>query len=189
MVAFRRECRAYAEKWIAVQGGEFQRLGIVGDFEKPYLTMNYHAESRIAGELLKIALSGQLYRGSKPVMWSVVERTALAEAEVEYAEVESDTIWVKFPVSGVAQRYGFRNENEAVPLGVAEDVADWPSYDDVHVVIWTTTPWTIPGNRAISYSPRIEYGLYEVTAAENAFGPKRGEKLIFADKLAAESFA
>src|SRR4029078_3153496 len=84
MIEFRRECRAYAEKWIAIQGGEFQRLGIVGDFENPYLTMNFHAESRIAGELLKIARSGKLYRGSKPIMWSVVERTALAEAEVEY---------------------------------------------------------------------------------------------------------
>ncbi|MBB3313157.1 isoleucyl-tRNA synthetase [Rhizobium sp. BK196] len=166
MIEFRRECRAYAEKWIAIQGGEFQRLGIVGDFENPYLTMNFHAESRIAGELLKIARSGQLYRGSKPIMWSVVERTALAEAEVEYHDYESDTIWVKFPVaSGSA------------------------ALKDAFVVIWTTTPWTIPGNRAIAYSSRVAYGLYEVTAAENDFGPRPGEKLIFADKLAEESFA
>jgi isoleucyl-tRNA synthetase len=164
MVAFRKECRAYAEKWIGVQGGEFQRLGIIGDFDKPYLTMNYHAESRIAGELLKIALSGQLYRGSKPVMWSVVERTALAEAEVEYAEVESDTIWVKFPVTA----------------GPADLKGNF-------VVIWTTTPWTIPGNRAISYSPRVEYGLYDVVSAENDFGPQPGEKLIFAKKLAEDA--
>ena len=98
MIEFRRECRAYAEHWIKVQGAEFQRLGVVGDFDNPYLTMAYHAESRIAGELLKFAMSGQLYRGSKPVMWSVVERTALAEAEIEYHDYESDTIWVKFPV-------------------------------------------------------------------------------------------
>lgn len=98
MVAFRKECRAYAEHWITVQAAEFQRLGVVGDFENPYLTMSYHAESRIAGELMKFAMSGQLYRGSKPVMWSVVERTALAEAEVEYQDYESDTVWVKFPV-------------------------------------------------------------------------------------------
>ncbi|XAZ24231.1 isoleucine--tRNA ligase [Sinorhizobium sp. B11] len=166
MIEFRRECRAYAEKWIAIQGGEFQRLGIVGDFENPYLTMNFHAESRIAGELLKIAKSGQLYRGSKPIMWSVVERTALAEAEVEYHDYESDTIWVKFPV-----------------------VKGSDVLKDAFVVIWTTTPWTIPGNRAIAYSSRVAYGLYEVTAAENDFGPRPGEKLIFADNLAEESFA
>ncbi|MBX4908031.1 MULTISPECIES: isoleucine--tRNA ligase [Rhizobium] len=166
MIGFRRECRAYAEKWIKVQGDEFQRLGIVGDFENPYLTMNFHAESRIAGELLKIAASGQLYRGSKPIMWSVVERTALAEAEVEYHDYESDTIWVKFPVAKGSE-----------------------SLKDAFVVIWTTTPWTIPGNRAIAYSSRVAYGLYEVTAAENDFGPRPGERLIFADKLAEESFA
>lgn len=166
MIEFRRECRAYAEKWIAIQGGEFQRLGIVGDFENPYLTMNFHAESRIAGELLKIAKSGQLYRGSKPIMWSVVERTALAEAEVEYHDYESDTIWVKFPV-----------------------VKGSDVLKDASVVIWTTTPWTIPGNRAIAYSSRVAYGVYEVTAAENDFGPRPGEKLIFANNLAEESFA
>ncbi len=96
---FRKECREFATNWIKIQSGEFKRLGIEGDFENPYTTMAFHAESRIAGELLKFAMSGQLYRGSKPVMWSVVERTALAEAEVEYQDVESDTIWVKFPVA------------------------------------------------------------------------------------------
>jgi len=95
---FRKECREFARHWITVQTGEFQRLGVVGDFDDPYTTMAFHAEARIAGELLKFAMSGQLYRGSKPVMWSVVERTALAEAEVEYHDYESDTIWVKFPV-------------------------------------------------------------------------------------------
>ncbi|MBY5603971.1 isoleucine--tRNA ligase [Rhizobium leguminosarum] len=163
---FRKECREFAAGWIKVQTEEFKRLGIEGDFDNPYTTMNFHAESRIAGELLKIAASGQLYRGSKPIMWSVVERTALAEAEVEYQDYESDTIWVKFPV-------------------VEGPVA----LKDAFVVIWTTTPWTIPGNRAVSFSPRISYGLYEVTAAENDFGPRPGEKLIFADKLAEESFA
>ncbi|RYB97034.1 isoleucine--tRNA ligase [Ciceribacter ferrooxidans] len=169
MIEFRKECRAYAEKWIGVQSGEFKRLGIEGDFENPYTTMNFHAEARIAGELLKFATSGQLYRGSKPVMWSVVERTALAEAEVEYHEVESDTIWVKFPVQHAGERSG----------------------DLLHtfVVIWTTTPWTIPGNRAISFSSRFPYGLYEVTAAQNDFGPQPGEKLIFATRLAEECAA
>ncbi|KAB2955764.1 MAG: isoleucine--tRNA ligase [Rhizobiaceae bacterium] len=181
MVEFRQECRAYAEKWIEVQGGEFQRLGVVGDFKNPYTTMNFHAESRIAGELLKFAMSGQLYRGSKPVMWSVVERTALAEAEVEYHDYESDTVWVKFPVVGRGP--GLRTNSLA---------EGWRNIEDLKgasVVIWTTTPWTIPGNRAVAYSPRIEYGLYEVTVAENDFGPQPGEKLIFADKLAEESFA
>ena len=181
MVEFRQECRAYAEKWIEVQGGEFQRLGVVGDFKNPYTTMNFHAESRIAGELLKFAMSGQLYRGSKPVMWSVVERTALAEAEVEYHDYESDTIWVKFPVMGRGP--GLRTNSLAEVWRNIEDLKG------ASVVIWTTTPWTIPGNRAVAYSPRIEYGLYEVTGAENDFGPQPGEKLIFADKLAEESFA
>jgi len=163
---FRQECRDFAANWIQVQSDEFLRLGIEGDFKKPYKTMDFHAECRIAGELLKFAMSGQLYRGSKPVMWSVVERTALAEAEVEYHDHESDTIWVKFPL-----------------IDGAADL------DGACVVIWTTTPWTIPGNRAVSYSSRISYGLYEVTGAENDFGPQAGEKLIFADALAEESFA
>ena len=194
MVEFRQECRAYAEKWIAVQGGEFQRLGVVGDFDNPYTTMNFHAESRIAGELLKFAMSGQLYRGSKPVMWSVVERTALAEAEVEYQDYESDTVWVKFPVRrthGTTGLRGVSSEAEVESI-VLEEIATAKSLEDLlgaSVVIWTTTPWTMPGNRAVSYSPRIEYGLFEVTAAENDFGPQTGEKLIFADKLAEESFA
>jgi isoleucyl-tRNA synthetase len=192
---FRKECREFASNWIGVQAGEFQRLGVVGDFENPYTTMDFHAEARIAGELLKFAMSDQLYRGSKPVMWSVVERTALAEAEVEYQEYESDTIWVKFPVIrrgatttgliGVSGQDEIRAiEGKAVDLAKRADELIGSS-----VVIWTTTPWTIPGNRAISYSPRISYGLYEVTAAENDFGPRPGEKLIFADNLAEDAFA
>ena len=160
---FRKECREFAKHWIGVQSEEFKRLGIEGDFDNPYTTMAYHAEARIAGELLKIAKSGQLYRGSKPVMWSVVERTALAEAEVEYQDYESDTVWVKFPVT----------------KGPADLSA-------ASVVIWTTTPWTMPGNRAIAFSSRYPYGLFEVTAAENAFGPQPGDKLIFATRLADE---
>ncbi|MGE0502878.1 MAG: isoleucine--tRNA ligase [Rhizobiaceae bacterium] len=187
MVAFRKECRAYAEHWIKVQGAEFQRLGVVGDFDNPYTTMNFHAESRIAGELMKFAMSGQLYRGSKPVMWSVVERTALAEAEVEYHDYESDTIWVKFPVV----RGGRRAEEAFVDrrLPTDDEIAPPLVRENASVVIWTTTPWTIPGNRAVAYSPRITYGLFEVVASENDFGPRPGEKLIFAEKLAEESFA
>ncbi|MBZ9998917.1 MULTISPECIES: isoleucine--tRNA ligase [unclassified Mesorhizobium] len=175
---FRKECRDFAAHWIGVQGAEFRRLGVIGDFKNPYTTMAFHAEARIAGELLKFAMSGQLYRGSKPVMWSVVERTALAEAEIEYQDYESDTIWAKFPVASLVRPVA---DGEAALTEGALDLLQ------AHVVIWTTTPWTIPGNRAVNYSPRIDYGLYEVTAAENAFGPQPGEKLIFADTLAEEA--
>jgi isoleucyl-tRNA synthetase len=159
-VSLRALCRAFADKWIGVQAEEFRRLGVEGDFENPYLTMSFDAEATIAEELMKFAMDGQLYRGSKPVMWSVVERTALAEAEVEYQDYESDTVWVKF---GVADAGG--------DLGGA------------NILIWTTTPWTMPGNRAVSYSSRISYGLFEVTSAENDFGPQSGERFIVADAL------
>jgi isoleucyl-tRNA synthetase len=158
---FRAECRRFAEHWIAVQSAEFRRLGVEGDFADPYTTMAFDAEAVIAGELLKFAVSGQLYRGSKPVMWSVVEKTALAEAEVEYQDYQSDTIWVRFPV-----------------------VAGDPALDGAAVVIWTTTPWTIPGNRAISFSSRIAYGLYEVTDAPAENWAKTGDRLVLADALA-----
>ncbi|MEN9895679.1 MAG: hypothetical protein RIR97_1531, partial [Pseudomonadota bacterium] len=191
---FRKECRDFAAEWIKVQSAEFQRLGIEGDFDNPYTTMAFHAESRIAGELLKIAKSGQLYRGSKPVMWSVVERTALAEAEVEYQDYESDTIWVKFPVvaepkkvtSGIEykRRPGAIDDTGKIEIDRENAQLHGTSLSGASVVIWTTTPWTIPGNRAISFSSRYAYGLYEVTAAENDFGPQPGEKLIFAKRLA-----
>ncbi|PJI45645.1 MAG: isoleucine--tRNA ligase [Rhizobium sp.] len=183
---FRKECREFAQGWIDIQSEEFRRLGIEGDFDRPYTTMNFHAESRIAGELLKLAMSGQLYRGSKPIMWSVVERTALAEAEVEYHEVESDTIWVKFPVKYSAGDIVTRlvDEKTGEDTGGVIVVAPPESLTHASVVIWTTTPWTIPGNRAISYSSRIEYGLYEVTEVTNDFGPQPGEKLILAKRLA-----
>jgi isoleucyl-tRNA synthetase len=185
MIEFRKECRAYAEKWIGVQGAEFQRLGVIGDFDNPYTTMNFHSEARIAGELLKFAMSGQLYRGSKPVMWSVVERTALAEAEVEYADYESDTVWVKFPVAGKSP---LTSSNEGGHVGNGRTGQEW-ELRGASVVIWTTTPWTLPGNRAVAFSPRVAYGLFEVTAAENTFGPQRGEKLIFADALGEDAAA
>lgn len=159
---FRRECRDFADQWIGVQAGEFKRLGIEGDFANPYKTMNFASEARIAAELMQFAKTGQLYRGSKPVMWSVVERTALAEAEVEYHDVDSDAIWVKFPVA----------ETKSADLRGA------------YVIIWTTTPWTIPANRAVCYAPSVAYSLYEVAAAENDFGPQKGERLLLADALA-----
>ncbi|GLQ52992.1 isoleucine--tRNA ligase [Devosia nitrariae] len=166
VVEFRQECRRFAEEWVDVQRAEFKRLGVIGEWDNPYLTMSFDAEAQIARELMKVAMSGQLYRGSKPVMWSVVERTALAEAEIEYQDYESDAIWVKFPV-----------------------IAGQSAGGGASVVIWTTTPWTIPGNRAVSYSGKVEYGLYEVTQAPEGNWAKIGDKLILADKLAAEVFA
>ena len=168
IIAFRAECRDFAEHWIGVQREEFKRLGVGGDWEHPYTTMSFDAEATIATELMKFAMSGAFYRGSKPVMWSVVERTALAEAEVEYQEYTSDTIWVKFPVGGVT----------AGRAGTTAGLAD------AAVVIWTTTPWTIPGNRAISYSQTIGYGLYEVTDAPEDNWARVGDKLVIADTLA-----
>ncbi|MBS0245530.1 MAG: isoleucine--tRNA ligase [Proteobacteria bacterium] len=165
MVAFRQECRAYAEHWLGVQREEFKRLGVIGDWAHPYTTMSFPAEAQIARELMKFAANGTLYRGSKPVMWSVVEKTALAEAEVEYEDHTSDTVWVKFPV-----------------VNGSGDIAA------ASVVIWTTTPWTLPGNRAISYSPKIGYGLYKVTDAAADNWAKVGDLLILADKLAADVF-
>jgi len=159
---FRALCRTYAEHWIGVQMQGFKRLGVLGDWAHRYATMDYGSEAAIVGEFHKFMMSGQLYRGSKPVMWSPVERTALADAEVEYHDHNSPTVWVKFPV--------LKGPNDAC------------------VVIWTTTPWTIPANRAISFSEKISYGLYEVSAMETDLGfepwAKAGDRLIVADKLA-----
>ncbi len=166
MVAFRKECRAYATHWLNVQREEFKRLGIIGDWDHPYATMDYFAEAQIARELMKFAANGTLYRGSKPVMWSVVEKTALAEAEVEYEDYTSDTVWVKFPVTSPAHG----------------------ALAQASIVIWTTTPWTLPGNRAISFSPKIAYGLYKVTDAPADNWAKNGDLLILADALAESVF-
>jgi isoleucyl-tRNA synthetase len=187
---FRKECRDFADHWIGVQTEEFRRLGVEGDFETPYKTMNFPAEAKIASELMKFAKSGQLYRGSKPIMWSVVERTALAEAEIEYENYESDTVWVKFPV--IAARSSDTSAEAQAGEGHSQSDRHRRKTNDLRdasVVIWTTTPWTIPGNRAICFSSKINYGLYEVTAAEMDFGPQPGDKLIFADALAEECFA
>jgi isoleucyl-tRNA synthetase len=137
---FRAECRAYAEKWVAVQRAQFERLGVMGDWEDPYLTMKFEAEAAIVNELLKFAESGQLYRGAKPVMWSPVEKTALAEAEVEYEDVVSTQIDVAFEIV---------------------EAPNAPELVGAHAVIWTTTPWTIPVNQALSYGPEIDYVAYK----------------------------
>jgi len=181
MIAFRAECRAYAEHWLNVQREEFKRLGGVGDWAHPYTTMSFDAEATIAAELMKFAMNGLLYRGSKPVMWSVVERTALAEAEVEYDEIESPAIYVKFPVLSYA--------GPQIDIGPDDDEFLIPDeIEKASIVIWTTTPWTIPGNRAISFSKDIDYGVYEVTHAPDDNWAKVGDRLILADRLAEEVF-
>ena len=172
VVEFRRECRAFAAHWVEVQREEFKRLGVEGDWAHPYTTMDFAAEAQIARELMKFAQNGTLYRGSKPVMWSVVEKTALAEAEVEYEDYVSDQVWVKFPVRTSTTGTSPTNRNLA----------------SAAILIWTTTPWTIPGNRAISFSPKIEYGLYEVLDAPAGNWAKPGDRFVLADKLAADVF-
>ncbi len=166
---FRKECRDFATHWVNVQREEFKRLGVEGDWDNPYLTMNFKAEAIIARELLKFAGDGQLYRGSKPVMWSVVEGTSLAEAEIEYEDIAVDTIFVKFPV--------WMTSRSGPPSAAIDNLLD------AKYVIWTTTPWTIPGNRALSYSSKIDYGLYEVVSPTTGL-VAQGERLIIADNLA-----
>ncbi|NIY75490.1 isoleucine--tRNA ligase [Thalassospira sp. HF15] len=158
---FRKECREFAQKWLDIQREEFKRLGVMGDWDNPYVTMDYKAEASIARELGKFLMNGSLYMGSKPVMWSVVEKTALAEAEVEYHDHTSKTIYVRFPVT----------ETKVDLL------------KDATIVIWTTTPWTIPGNRAISYGEDIEYSVIEVTETAEEAWSKVGEKMAVCTDL------
>jgi isoleucyl-tRNA synthetase len=218
IIEFRRECRAFADHWIDVQRSEFMRLGVEGDWAGRYATMDYPSEAQIACELMKFAANGTLYRGSKPVMWSVVEQTALAEAEVEYEDYESDQVWVKFPIihadkidyeqigrsDGWGKRIWLKIQSFGRWLGgffgiPLAPVPHRPSDGAVKitgtpdeelmgavVAIWTTTPWTIPGNRAISFSRRIAYGLYEVTEAPEGNWVRKGDRLVLADALASD---
>jgi isoleucyl-tRNA synthetase len=174
---FRKQCREFAAHWIEVQRAEFKRLGVEGDWEHPYTTMDFAAEAQIARELMKFIQNGTLYRGSKPVMWSVVEKTALAEAEVEYEDYTSDQVWVKFPVANIRR----------ATIGEAERSA-LHEIREASVIIWTTTPWTLPGNRAISFSPKIKYALYKVTDSAPDNWAKFGELFILSENLAGEVF-
>jgi len=167
VVSFRQECRGFAEGWIDVQRGEFKRLGVTGKWDAPYLTMDFHAERVIAEEFQKFLMNGILYRGSKPVLWSPVEKTALAEAEVEYHDKESYTIWALFPVIH----------------------SDHPLLSGAKVVIWTTTPWTIPSNRGVVFSDEISYGVYEVTGRPQECWASIGDRYVLADRLAADVLA
>ena len=186
---FRAECRRFAEGWVGVQRDEFKRLGVTGDWENPYLTMDFDAEAVIAAEFVKFVMNGALYRGSKPVMWSVVEKTALAEAEVEYHDHQSTQIWATFAIA----RNRPRLEHEAVRYGAsastAEEMAAAPEAFDplpegTKVAIWTTTPWTIPQNRAVCFNPDLSYGLYHVDEAPDGNWTEAGETLLIADALA-----
>jgi isoleucyl-tRNA synthetase len=163
LVQFRQECREHAEHWIDVQREEFKRLGVTGDWEAPYTTMSFPAEAQIVREMGKFLLDGSLYRGAKPVMWSPVEKTALAEAEIEYHDHTSTTIWVRFPV--------------------VESGSD--ALKGASVLIWTTTPWTIPGNRCICYGEEIDYHVVEVEAVAEGSLARVGERLAVAGELMA----
>ncbi len=156
---FIAQCRAFASKWMEIQKSEFKRLGVIADWENPYNTMDFKTESQIAGQLLEFLMNGLLYRGLKPVMWSVVEKTALAEAEVEYQEHTSESIYVKFDVT----------------------TPSLPSLDGTAMVIWTTTPWTLPGNRAIAFGPEYEYAIIEVLEETDLIN--KGQQLVLAKDL------
>ena len=140
VLEFRAECRAYAQKWLDFQAKEFRRLGVEGDFAARYATMDFPSEAVIAEEIGRFLLNGALYRGLRPVMWSPVEKTALAEAEIEYADHVSPTLWARFPVLDGA-------------------------LDGASLVIWTTTPWTIPANRALAVNPELDYALVQPEGA------------------------
>jgi isoleucyl-tRNA synthetase len=165
ILQLREECRRFAEHWLDVQRGEFKRLGVLGDWDRRYATMDFKSEAIIAAELHKFAMNGLLFRGAKPVMWSVVEKTGLAEAEVEYHDHTSMAIWVKFPIVKAVD----------------------PALDGAFVVIWTTTPWTMPGNRAIAYGPALTYRLYQVDAVAEGSLAKPGDRLVLAEGLAQQA--
>ncbi|WP_417733335.1 isoleucine--tRNA ligase [Roseovarius sp.] len=191
IVDFRQECRKFAEGWIDIQRDEFKRLGVTGTWDKPYLTMDFRAERIIAEEFQKFLMTGVLYQGSKPVMWSPIEQTALAEAEVEYHDKESFTIWVKFKVSEFSvgapvvadQLDGTLSDKAKVQYQGADDLKG------AFIVIWTTTPWTMPSNKAVVYGENFAYGLYEVTGTPDESWANVGDRFILADKLAGDVMA
>jgi isoleucyl-tRNA synthetase len=175
----RKDCREFAQKWIGVQREQFKRMGCIGLWDKPYTTMDTRAEAVIAGELHKFVANDLLYRGFRPVMWSPVEKTALAEAEIEYHDKTSSTIYVKFPVKSWKMHVAGGNPPPQEAVDLAKQLLEHAS-----VVIWTTTPWTIPGNRAIAFSKSIKYGIYEVGEVREGSLAKPGELLLLAEELA-----
>ena len=162
ILQFRQECRDFAQEWADIQSQDFQRLGVLADWKNPYMTLHKKSEADIAREIHKFLLNGLLYKGVKPVMWSVVEKTALAEAEVEYKEHKSITIWVKFPVVK----------------------ASTDKINGASVVIWTTTPWTMPSNKAVAFAADVDYAVYTAAAVEEGSRVAVGDKVVLAVKLA-----
>ena len=162
---FRQECRDFAAHWVEEQKKQFQRLGVIGDWDHPYLTMSFDAEAQIVREIGKFLCNGGLYKGAKPVLWSVVEQTALAEAEVEYHDHRSNTVWVRFPIVTPSR----------------------PELAGASAVIWTTTPWTLPGNRAIAFSADLDYAVLRVDAVGEKSRARIGEKLLVAVSLIEET--
>src|SRR6476620_5640152 len=161
---FRQECRDFAAHWVEEQKKQFQRLGVIGDWDHPYLTMTFDAEAQIVREIGKFLVNGGLYKGAKPVLWSVVEQTALAEAEVEYHDHRSNTVWVRFPIV----------------------TPSLPELSDAAAVIWTTTPWTLPGNRAIAYSADLDYVVLRIDAVAENSRARTGERIVIAAPLIEE---
>ena len=157
IVEFRKECRSFAEKWIEVHKSQFKRLGVIGDWENYYSTMSFDAEAQIVRELGKFLKEGSLYRGFKPVLWSTVEKTALADAEVEYQDHKSDTIYASFPIK----------------------TSNIKELEGSEIVIWTTTPWTIPANKALAYNEALNYVLIQL----NDNGDFKNKKIIIAEAL------
>jgi isoleucyl-tRNA synthetase len=170
ILEFRKECRDYAAHWLAVQAEEFKRLGVAGDWKNRYATMDFPSEAAIAGEIGKFLLNGSLYRGLRPVMWSPVEKTALAEAEIEYHDKKDTAIYVKFPI----------NMHKLVVTSTNEASADLLN---ASIVIWTTTPWTIPGNRGLAVGAEIDYTLITVNAVAETSLAHLGDKLMIASAL------
>src|SRR3954453_12802704 len=164
LAQFRQECRDFAARWVEIQKEQFQRLGVIGDWDHPYLTMSFDAEAQIVREIGKFLVNGGLYKGAKPVLWSVVEQTALAEAEVEYHDHRSNTVWVRFPIV----------------------TPSLPELSDAAAVIWTTTPWTLPGNRAIAYSTDLDYVVLRVDAVAENSRARAGERIVIAAPLIEE---
>ncbi len=185
-VAFRQECRRFAEGWVDVQREEFRRLGVTGNWANPYRTMDFHAEAVIAAEFMTFLMNGSLYQGSKPVMWSPVEKTALAEAEVEYHDRQTDAVWVPFEIVDVAEPTLDNGRLRDADPAIVRRIAD---LSGARVVIWTTTPWTLPQNRAICFGPDIGYGLYEVTGRPAECWARIGHRYVLADRLAAQALA
>ncbi len=157
IVEFRKECRDFANKWIDVHKKQFQRLGVIGDWKNYYSTMSFKAEAQIVRELAKFLKEGSLYKGYKPVLWSTVEKTALADAEVEYMDHISDTIYTSFPIKKTTNK----------------------SLEGCEIIIWTTTPWTIPANKALAYNKDISYQIIKI----GDDGDFKSKKIVIAHDL------